>query len=125
MHDQLRDHARQEVLDQADGEAEAGPVMPVLHHLQTVAIDVNVAIKIHLMERLHGNLVPALVLDPVCGPLEGEIMLNRAARESGLLVFPRRDGRDDEPKAGQQWNAGEEGKEDGGLQAASQLPGQP
>lgn len=125
MHNHLRKHAEQEVLDEADGKAEASPVVPVLHNLQAVAIEVDITVEIHLMEGLHGNLVPAMVLRLVRRLLEGEIVLDRPAREPGLLVPPRGDGRDDEPESSQDRDAGEEAKEDGGLQATSQLPGQP
>lgn len=87
MHDDLRNHAEKEELDQTNGEAEAGPVMPVLHDLEAVTVEVDVAVKVHLMEGLHRDLVLAMVLALVLGLLEREVMLNRAPRKLGLLIL--------------------------------------
>lgn len=125
MHDHFGKHAKKEVLDQANGEAEAGPIVAVLHDLQAVAIEVDITVKVHLVEGLHGDLVFAMVLGLVLGLLEGEVVLDRLARVAGLFVLARADGRDDEPETGQQRNSGQEGKEDGRLETTSNLPRQP
>lgn len=125
MHNHLREGLEQEELDQAHGEAEAGPVVAVLEDLQAVAIEVDVAVKVHLLERLHGNLVLAMVLGLVCRLLEGEIMLDRAAGELGLLRLAGREGRDHEPEAAEDGETREEAEEDGKLPPAADLPRQP
>lgn len=85
--------------------------MPVLHDLEAVTVEVDVAVKVHLVEGLHGDLVLAMVLGLVGGLLEGEVVLDGAAGISSLLVLARADGRHDQPEAGQQGDCGEEGKE--------------
>lgn len=125
MHDNLRHHAEDEELDQANGETEAGPVMAVLHNLQTVAVEVDITIKVHLVESLHGNLVLALVLGLVFGLLEGEVVLDWATGKLGLLILARADGGDHQPEASQQGESREEGEEEGSLEATTNLPRQP
>lgn len=92
MHDNLRNHASEEVPDQADGEAEAGPVVPVLHNLEGVAVEVDVTVKILLVEGLHGDPGLAMVLELILGLLEGEVVLDGAAGEPGLLGLAGADG---------------------------------
>lgn len=125
MHDHLWEGLEEEELDQADGEAEAGPVVTVLEDLQAVAIEVDVAVKVHLLERLHSNLVLAMVLGLVCGLLEGEVMLDRAAGELDLLRLPGGESGDDEPEGAEDGETGEEAEEDGKLPATADLPRQP
>lgn len=101
VHDDLRKHSQEEVLDQANGEAEASPVMAVLHDLEAVAVEVDFAVKVHLMEGLHGDLVLAMVLGLVLGLLEGEVVLDRLARVASLFILAGADGGNNEPKTGQ------------------------
>lgn len=122
MHDHLRDHASEEEPDQADGEAEVGPVVPILHYLEAVTVELDVAVKVHLVEGLHGDLVLAMVLGLVGRLLEGEVVLDRTAGIASLLVLARADGGDDQPEASQQGDGGEEGKEESGLVATADLP---
>jgi hypothetical protein len=96
--------------------------MAVVQHLEGVAVEVDVTIEVHLVEGLHGDLVPAIVLGLVRRLLEGEIVLDRAAGEPGLLVLAGRDARGSEPEGGKQGKGGEEGDEDGCLQTAAYLP---
>lgn len=124
MHDDLGDHAEQEELDDMDGEAEASPVVAVLHDLEGVPVEVDVSIKVHLVERLHGDLVLAMVLGLVGRLLEGQVVLDGAAGVAGLLVLTRADRGDDDPVAAQDWDRREDGKEEGELEAAANLPRQ-
>lgn len=87
MHNDLGNHASEEELDQAESEAEAGPVVAVLQNLKAVTVEVNLAVKVHLMEGLHGDLVLASILGLILGLLEGEVVLDRAAGELGLLIL--------------------------------------
>lgn len=122
MHDDLGNHAEEEVLDQANGEAEVGPVMAELHDLEAVSVKVDVAVKVHLVEGLHGHLVLAMVLGLVLGLLEGEVVLDALARVLCLFVFARADGGDNQPVGSQQRKTGEEGEEDGSLKTTANLP---
>lgn len=122
MHDDLGDHAKEEELDQANGEAEASPVVTELHDLEAIAVKVDITVKVHLVESLHGHLVLAMVFGLVFGLLEGEIVLNALARVLGLLVLARTDGRDNQPVGSQQRSTGEDGEEDGSLETTADLP---
>lgn len=125
MHDDLRNHAQQKVLDQADGEAEAGPVVAVLEDLEAVALEFDVTVKVHLVEGLHGDLVGAMVLGTVGLLLEFEVVLDRTAGVLGLGVLAGRDGGDNKPPADQDGQIKENGEEDEGLEATANLPLQP
>lgn len=122
MHDELGNHAEEEELDEADGKAEAGPVMAVLHDLEAVALEVNVAVKVHLVERLHGDLVGAAVLGAVGILLEVQVELHGAARELGLFIATGANGGDDDPVCCQEREVDDEGKEDERLPPSADLP---
>jgi hypothetical protein len=125
VHDELGNHAQQEVLDQADSETEAGPVVTVLHDLQAVAFEVDITVKVHLVEGLHGDLVGAMVLGTIGLLLEIKIVLNRTAGVFGLGRLTGGDGRDEKPPSRQDGDIKEDGKEDEGLETATNLPLQP
>lgn len=122
VHDELGNHAGKEELDQTNGEAEACPVMPVLENLEAVTVEVDVTVKVHLMEGLHGDLVLALVFCLVLRLLEGEVVLDGLARVFGLLVLAGAVGGDDEPEGTEKGEGGEDGQEDGRLGATAELP---
>lgn len=125
MHNDFGDHVADEVLAQSEGEAEACPVVSVLENLETIAVELDVTVKVHLVESLHGDLVLSMVLEAVVLVLEGEVVLNRAARVSGLLVLAGGDGGDGDPEGTEDRDRGEDTEEDGRLGAATDLPGQP
>lgn len=125
VHDNLGNHAKEEVLDKADSESEAGPVMAELHDLEAITVEVDITIKVHLVESLHGDLVLAMVFGLVFRLLEGKVVLNTLARVLGLFIFARADGGDDQPVRSQQRSAGEDGEEDGSLETTADLPCQP
>lgn len=125
VHDELGNHSQQEVLDQADREAEASPVVAVLEDLEAVALEVDVTVKVHLVEGLHGDLVGAMVLETVGLLLELEVVLNGTAGVLGLGGLAGRDGGDNKPPAGQDGKIKDEGEEEEGLEAAAHLPLQP
>lgn len=125
VHDNLGNHAKEEVLDKADSETEAGPVMAEFHNLETITVEVDITVKVHLVEGLHGNLVLAMVFGLIFRLLEGKVVLNSLARVLGLFIFARADGGDDQPVSSQERSTGEDGKEDGRLEATADLPCQP
>lgn len=122
MHDDLGDHAKEEELDEANGEAEASPVMAVLHDLEAVTLEVDFAVKVHLVEGLHGDLVVAAVLEAVRLLLEVEVELDRATRQTDLLGLAGADGGNDQPPDGEEGKVNNESEEDGGLEATTDLP---
>jgi hypothetical protein len=96
--------------------------MSVLQDLQTIAVEFNLAIEIHVVESLHRDFIPSAVLNLIRLILEGKVMLDWAAGESGLFVLARSKHRVEQPEGGEDGDRGEEGEEDGGLQSASDLP---
>lgn len=125
MHDDLRNHAKEKVLDKADSEAKAGPVMAEFHDLEAITIKVDFTVKVHLVEGLHWDLVLAMIFGLVFRFLESKVVLNTLARVLGLFIFARTDGGDDQPVSSQQRSTGEDGEEDGRLEATADLPCQP
>jgi hypothetical protein len=125
MHDDLGDHAEKEILAEPDGEAEACPVVSVLQDLESIAVELDVSVKIHLVESFQGDLVLAMVLELVGAVLEGEVVLDRPARIFGLFVLSGADCRGNHPEAGEDGKGGNEAKEYGRLKTASDLPRQP
>lgn len=73
--------------------------MAVLHDLEGVAFELNVTVKVHLVERFHGNLVLATVSSLVGRLLEREIVLDGAAGKLGFLVGAWAQRRDQDPVA--------------------------
>lgn len=92
MHDDLGGKGEENELEQAQGEPEACPVMSVLQHLQGVTIEVNITIKVHVVEGLHGNLAVPSVLDLILFFLECEVVLDRATWQSNFVVLARTHG---------------------------------
>jgi hypothetical protein len=125
VHDNLGNHAKEEELNEANGEAEAGPVMTVFHSLEAVTLEVDIAVKVHLVEGLHGDLVVATVLDTVGLLLEVEVVLDTTVRKANLVILARADGRDNKPPNGEHRKIDDEGEEDGGLEATTKLPAEP
>lgn len=124
VHDNLWHHASQEEPEQADSETEVGPVVAVLHDLQCVTVEVDLAIKVLLVEGLHGDLVAAVVLGLVFGTVEGEIVLNWCTGVLGLLVLAGSVSRSNGPEGDEDWEAGQDGEENPCLETAIDLPGE-
>ena len=96
--------------------------MSVFHYLQTVPVKVNVAIKVHIMECLHWDLVSTSVLELVGLLLECKVVFDGAARNSGLFGLARTEGRGKVPESHQDWDRSEETEKDAGLQSAANFP---
>lgn len=89
MHDNLWCEVEEDVLEEANGESEAGPVCAVLKDIQAVTIEFNVAVKVHVVEALHWDSGLAMVLQPIGLVLKGEVVLDWAARQPDFLVAAR------------------------------------
>ncbi len=63
--------------------------MSVFHNLEAVPIEINVAIKVHVMESLHWNLVASSIFEFVGLMLEGKVVFDRAAWNSGFFILSR------------------------------------
>jgi hypothetical protein len=66
-----------------------------------------------------------MILGLVGRLLEGEVVLDRPAREPGLLGLARRQRRHDEPEDSEDRQTGKETEEEGKLPAAADLPREP
>lgn len=122
MHDHLGDEGQNEVSAEANGPVEVGPVVPVLEGLEDVAVKIDVTVEVHLVEGLHGDLALAVVLELVGAVLEGEVVLDGAARQLDLLILAGAHGRGRHPETGEDGKGGEEAEENGGLATATDLP---
>lgn len=122
VHDQLRNHAKQEKFDQTNGESEAGPVMTVFHDLEAVALEINISIKVHFMESLHWDLVQTTVLGTISFLFKVEIEFNRTAGKLRLLIATRANRRNDEPPRGQKRKIDEQSEKYESLEPAANLP---
>jgi hypothetical protein len=96
--------------------------MSVFHYFQAIPIEVNLAIKVHVVECLHWDLVPSTVLEFVGLILECKIVFDRAAWNSGLFILAGTEGRCEIPKPDQDRNGREDTEEDTGLQSAADFP---
>lgn len=91
MHNNLRNHAGQKELIQAQRKAESSPIMAILHGLEAVALEIHGTVKVHLMEGLHRDLALAMISGAIMLVVEVQVVLDRAAGVFGLLVLARRD----------------------------------
>lgn len=89
MDKHLRDHPSQEELEERQSKLEASPVVTVFQNLQTIALERNIALEIHFVESLHGNLGLALELQCIFFLVELEIVFNGFAGKFDLLIPPR------------------------------------
>lgn len=121
MHNHLRNHAGQEELIQSHREFESGPIMTVLQHFESIALEIDLAIKVHLMEGLHGDLVLAMILGTIMLVVEMQVVLNRTAGEFGLLISAGTNAGSNSPEDHQDWNGREQGEEQRRLEASANL----
>lgn len=124
MQQQLGDEAEQEVLEETHGELEVGPVVTVLESLQSITLEVNLAIKVLLIEDLHGNLALAAVGGTVMLAVEVQVVLDGQATVLSLLGLAGRDGRGNSPESHENGDGSENGKENGGVEPSADLAGQ-
>ena len=124
MHDYLWHHTSEEEAEQADGESEVCPVMPVFHHLQGVTFEINGAIKVHLVKGFHGYLAFAMVFRPILLAVELQIMLHWSPWKTSLVIFSRRYRGSQIPKGSEYGDTGEQGEEYPGEEPSIDLTGQ-
>ena len=125
MDDHLRNHAKEEVLDQAESEAGLGPVVAPFEDLEHIAVELDLAIKVLLLEGLDRDLLLAVVGITVLILLECEVVLDVLARQPGLLVLAGRELGGQPPEGTENRQAQEQGEENPCLEATTQLPGKP
>jgi hypothetical protein len=104
MHDDLGSKLEEDEFKQAQGESEGCPVMSVLHDFQRISIEVNLTIKVHVVECFHWNLAGSSVLELVGIILEGQVMFDGATWNRGLFILARTEGRGEVPEPNQDWD---------------------
>ena len=124
MHQQLGDETKQEVLVETHGEAEIGPVVAELKALESITLEVHLAIEELLIEDLHGDLALALVGGTVMLTVEVKVVLHGTTGVLGLFILTGGDGRSNGPEGHQDRNGCKDGEEDGGVEASIHLAGQ-
>lgn len=123
MHNDFRGELEENELEQADGESEAGPVGTVLEDLEAVAIKLDIALKVHVVESLNWDLGPSTVLELIGVILEGEVVLDWATRKFHFLILARAESRVEVPEGNQERDRGEEAEKNRRLQTAADFPG--
>lgn len=121
MQNNLWHHSRQEELEQAERKPEGGPIVPALHSLERVTLEVHTARKVHLVESLHGDLALAVVSGAILLAVEVEVVLYRSPGIFGLLILTRRNGRRHRPVDHENWDSREDRKEDRRVEATASL----
>lgn len=109
------------MLVQLPGETEAGPVMSVLKNIQSIALEVNISIKVLLEESCHGNLALAVVFDTVMLAVELQVVLDGTTRVFSFFILAGGSSRCNGPEGHQDWDCSEDGEEDGGVEATAEL----
>ncbi len=122
MHNHFWHHPCQEKLVQSNGEPKACPVVSIFKDFQTIAVEINVTVKVHLKECPHWYLVFAPIFHAISIVMKCKVMLDRAARKSSFLVFARSESGHDSPECGEDRNAGKYCKEYSCFQTAANLP---
>lgn len=111
-------------LEEVPGEAEVGPVVAVLEDIENVTVGVNLAVDIHLGESLDGDLGAATPLGLVGSILEGNVRLDGAAGELGVLVDARAEGGLEGPVGDEDGEQGNEAEDELGLDTATDQAGE-
>ncbi|KAI6773145.1 hypothetical protein HG530_004103 [Fusarium avenaceum] len=96
--------------------------MTVLKHFEYVAVEFCVTVEIFAYERLHRNLIPSSVLDPIFSLMKSQVVFHRKTWALDSLVRARGCGRVDGPEGDQNRKSGDEGEEHRGLEPATQTP---
>lgn len=116
MQQHLRNEAGQEMLVQRPSKTEACPVVSELQDIKSITIKVDLSIKVFLVKSDHGNLALAMIPSTIMFAVESQVVLDRPPGVFCFLVLSGRDGRCNGPKDYQNRNAGEQSKEDGGVE---------
>lgn len=96
--------------------------MPVLHDLECVTFEVNLAIEIHFVEGLHWDPIPASVFGLVFFGVEVQVVLDRSSRVASLLVHARRHAGSHGPEGYEDRKGCEQSKEYPCLETSTNFP---
>lgn len=119
----LGEEAKQKVPDQANGEAERRPIVAHLQNLESIAVEVNIAIKVLFVKSLLGDLVLAVVGLAVLLFVELEVVLNGLARKLGLFVLAGSIFGGNDPKGSEDGEVNQQSKKEPRLETPTEGPG--
>ena len=93
VHDHFWDHPSQKKPEKAESKAETCPVVPILHSVQWIAVEVNHAIEVHFVECLHGNLASSAIQSTCLWFMKCEVALHGLSGVPHFLILARGDAR--------------------------------
>jgi len=123
VEEHVRGEGEEDEMEDRPREGEAGPVIAVLHDVKAIAVELDVTIEVHLVKRLHWDLVAAAPSLAVFFLLESDVVLDGAAGELGLVVDARRVGRGHSPDSDQNRHEEDNKEKDSRLEAAAEAAG--
>lgn len=85
VEDDIGNEVEKNVAEVVHSELEARPVVALLHNIEDVTVDVNLAVKVGVVEGLHGHLLVLPLLTEL-GVLDGVVLAQGAVGKSSLLV---------------------------------------
>jgi hypothetical protein len=97
----------------------------VFHDLESIAIEVDVTVKVQLEKRLQGDPVSSVPSRLIRVVLEGQVVFHGTTGQLDLFVEPRADFGQDGPDGNKDWDRGEDAEEEGRLQTATEFPREP
>lgn len=122
MHDQLWQHACQEVTQQAPGEPETGPIMSILQSVQGITFKIHFSREVLLIKGLHRYLCFSTIPILISLGMKVQIMLYWKTWIFDLLGLSRSHTGSNDPEDHEDRNAGEGGKEDPCEETSTDLP---
>ena len=89
MHNDLWYHASNKIPHETDGEPEASPVVSVFQDLKSVTLEINLAIKVHIVKCLHWYLIGSMIFGLIGGILERQVVLHWPPWKLHFFIPPR------------------------------------
>lgn len=90
MHKHFGNHPCEEEAKKTPCEFEVRPVMPVLQHLQRIALEIHRSVKVHLVEGLQWDLVLPAIRRSVLFIAKMQVAFHWPPRITRFFVFTRR-----------------------------------
>lgn len=124
VHEDITGEGTKEEFHERPGKSEVSPVVAVLQDVKQIAVDIDLAVDVHLREVLERHFSPAMVLAPELISLEGEVRLDGLAGKLRLIVHARAEGGGPSPDGNQQREEKSDAEEPPGLPSAADVPTQ-
>lgn len=110
MGQDISEEGEYDELEKLPGEAEARPIMAILHDLKTIPLEIRRSIKVHLTEGLKGHSVPAIPFRPVHIVLKRHVVFNWSTWQSDLFISGRTTARRVSPVSHEDWKKCDQAK---------------